>query len=759
MLLPMKSYLSVLIFLLLCGRVSGQAALRPARLSALTRLFMSEWSRGFRPGPGVIHPFVFQRSSGGDLRVRGFLRSRPELSERSLEEIGLATGTRAGSVRTFSLPPHQLAALCRLPGVDAIDLDQAGFADLDSARKRTRVDSVHAGFGLPRRFSGDSTVMGIIDAGFDYSHPVLYDTAYQAYRVKRVWEQKSQAGSPPSGFPYGSEFSDSAAILAKAYDVTETTHGTHVAGIAGGGGYNGDGLPRDRYRGFAYGSDLVLVAIYPSPEYWLNTGMTDFLDGMRYIFSYGQSVGRPAVANLSWGCPLGPRDGSSLFSQACDSITGPGKIFVVSGGNNGNNKIHCKKAFSPADSLLHTFTTFSASLPDKRNQIDVWGEPGQNFELQVTLYNGSVKVAAGSWIPLGDSTYRFQLVGTNFDTLFVTATAVASEFNGKPHMLLQLFSRVNDRVGISVKAYGGMVHLWQGLVFKTSGYYGIFTRHNYAWATDGDVAYTCGDLVSTRSALAVAAYNTKVSFQNVSGQSLSYTGYVRGRLAAFSSQGPTADGRVKPDVAAPGMALASGVSSYDPDYEPGGADYDGVVRRFTSARNGRTYGFGMAGGTSMAAPCASGICAFLLQENPQLNPAGLLALFRQSAIRDVHTGAIPAAGSTSWGFGKINAMGALRTLLDPAEVQPAASNGLAFTLYPNPGTGVYRLARNPLGSEPVRMRVFRADGSCVRDEIRFRNPDDTVLDLRDQKPGILVVRLDSGSGQAVFRLVQLPAGW
>jgi hypothetical protein len=74
-----------------------------------------------------------------------------------------------------------------------------------------------------------------------------------------------------------------------------------------------------------------------------------------YVFNYANLVNKPAVANLSWGCPLGPRDGTSLFSQACNNLVGPGKIFVLSGGNNGNNNIHLKKTYpyqKPLRSLL-----------------------------------------------------------------------------------------------------------------------------------------------------------------------------------------------------------------------------------------------------------------------------------------------------------------------------------------------------------------------------------------------------------------------
>ena len=79
------------------------------------------------------------------------------------------------------------------------------------------------------------------------------------------------------------------------------------------------------------------------------------------------------------------------------------------------------------------------------------------------------------------------------------------------------------------------------------------------------------------------------------------------QIASFSSRGPTADGRIKPDVVAPGSGVAVA------DLRRGG-----YVRK---------------GGTSFAAPLVSGVCALLLQKNPEWGPDQVLGGFAFDRVR------------------------------------------------------------------------------------------------------------------------------
>jgi serine protease AprX len=79
------------------------------------------------------------------------------------------------------------------------------------------------------------------------------------------------------------------------------------------------------------------------------------------------------------------------------------------------------------------------------------------------------------------------------------------------------------------------------------------------------------------------------------------------RLADFSSRGPTQDGRVKPDVVAPGIAI-------------------------TSAAAGFPTGYAIGSGTSMAAPFVAGVALLMRDANPALSPAQVKAAMTSTSV-------------------------------------------------------------------------------------------------------------------------------
>jgi serine protease AprX len=85
-------------------------------------------------------------------------------------------------------------------------------------------------------------------------------------------------------------------------------------------------------------------------------------------------------------------------------------------------------------------------------------------------------------------------------------------------------------------------------------------------------------------------------------------------MARFSSRGPTADGRNKPDIVMPGVGI--------------------IAPQAAGTRLGTVIepGYVASDGTSMATPHASGVAALMLQANPQLTAEQVKTLMLAGAV-------------------------------------------------------------------------------------------------------------------------------
>jgi hypothetical protein len=143
-------------------------------------------------------------------------------------------------------------------------------------------------------------------------------------------------------------------------------------------------------------------------------------------------------------------------------------------------------------------------------------------------------------------------------------------------------------------------------------------------------------------AITSGAYVSKRFWTNSSGTTYSYTGYVEDAIAPFSGIGPTADGRLKPDIASPGSAIGAALSSgVDPD---AGSNYVFILP-------GQKHW--IMQGTSMSSPHTAGCTALLLGSNPALTSDQIKDLFTSTADADAYATGLP---NYIWGFGKLDVL-------------------------------------------------------------------------------------------------------
>jgi minor extracellular serine protease Vpr len=726
-------------------------------LSPLTRKYLKEYSQA-KQDSLFSREYIYKKSGQGRLYLSALIKiSDAETAAAGLESIGAHTGTKAGNIWTVKVPVEMFAAFTELPGIRYIQIDEPASPAMNVAITSTRTDSVHRGIDLPMPYSGKNVVVGVIDFGFDYGHPTFFDTLGNNYRVKRVWELNT-SGTPPAGYNYGHELKSSDEILTQGTDNPKQIHGTGVAGISSGSGF---GSPDNRFRGIAYEADMVFVGVRRDSiaGQWMQGGFSDFVDGIAYIFDYAASVNKPAVVNISWGSQSGPHDGSSLFNEACNELSGPGRIIVMSAGNDGQDNIHLSKTYTDTDTLLSTFLVFSSSQY-KRTWIDIWGEAGKDFCAQVTLYNGGTRGESTGFVCLDELLREGYLLAENgTDTCYVDFIASEAEYNGRPRITVSIYSKAADNIEMAVKAKSGTIHLWNEYYYYgyTHGYKSTFQSQGYSWARNGNNISTTSDMGSAESVLLVGAYSSKTNYTDINGRSWSYNGYATpGRISPFSSRGPLIDGRIKPDIAAPGLTLATAVSSFDTTYTPDGSNSSKVVSLYTDPSAGKKYYYGEFIGTSASAPAASGIVALLLEANPGLSPADIKEILFATAIRDQYMGNIPAEGNNIWGQGKINAYGAIRMAIQKAGTYSFSGKNPDCVLYPNPNKGSFTIENNGDAEKELRISIYSTNGLLIK-EISWQAPEGQSAYKLDLPPGITkgiyIVRISSGEGSTSIKTI------
>lgn len=597
------------------------------------------------------------------LYANSFIVINDNFKVETAERLGVLMNITVGSLNTALIPVKEIQNVAALNGVKYIQIGKKAYPRMDSARVVTNVDLVHQGASpLNSPYTGKDVVVGVLDFGFDLTHPNFYDTTgTNNYRVKRAWFQGDGRGTPPTGYSYGSEYTTMTTMLNAGTDDTTGTHATHVAGIAAGSG----GYPGSPYKGVATESDLVFVG--------LSGASIDIAvaNGIEYVQNYAASVGKPCVINMSLGQHEGPHDGTSALDQFIDSRATPGNLIVGAAGNeNGSIPFYLGNNYNTTDTILQTFISSYMQTNDISGGVDIWGDKNENFKVEIAVYNVINNIVEDRTVFLSttaDSSFTDTLYGTNNIPVIVAMGAEISDLNNKPHIQLQFDNSGQQSIDrfilLSIIGHNTSTKMWV-MPETTTGFYNF----GYGGSVkQGNSTHSVGEIGGTaKKIITVGAYTTKTQWTDLSNNTQNSTSYGSvGEIASFSSLGPTADGRTKPDITAPGNILASSFNSYD-------VSIDQHADRLVDSINvgGQDYHYYMSEGTSMATPMVTGILALWLEEYPELTVEQVFAIFEETAITDNFTGNIPYLGSNIWGWGKIDALVGLDTIIKNIPATP-----------------------------------------------------------------------------------------
>jgi subtilisin family serine protease len=488
-------------------------------------------------------------------------------------------------------------------------------------------------------------LVGIVDVGgFDFAHQDFLKGGKT--RFHSIWDQGGKLRPPPKGFSYGSLIEKKqmnaaiaaakkpgglpAQLLESQSQQVRGSHGTHVASIAAGN------------KGVCPEAVIAAVLIdIPQESDERERRRTTFSDSSRIVHAIEYLVGVAERENLSLsvnvslGTNGGAHDGSSGACRWIDSLLStPGRSVCVAAGNAGQESAAREDDFGWVMGRIHT----SGSVPSKglevdldwtvigngiadvsENELEIWYSPQDRisvllqppgmerwFEVKPGEFIENFRLASGTRISIYNELYH-PTNGSNYIALYLTPN-------------LQLGSFVGVQAGVwRVRLRGDDI--------REGGFHGWIERDdpNEIGRHSGTRLFRFPSFFSTRSNVDSHSINSLACSHRVIG--VANIDDMRQKIHITSSQGPTRDGRPKPDICAPGTDIVAA---------NGFAGNGSPWTRMT--------------GTSMASPYVTGVIARMLEAEPNLTAAQCLGILQRTSQP------IPGA-SYKWqndaGFGRV----------------------------------------------------------------------------------------------------------
>lgn len=406
--------------------------------------------------------------------------------------------------------------------------------------------------------TGKNVVVAIIDSGIDYLHPDFINKD-RTTKIVSIWDQESTKGNPPKGLLFGTEFTRE--DINKAIKENDSTlsedkigTGTYAAGIS-----SGRGNLNSNYRGIALDSELVVVKLReyrgPYDEGKISYQTADFLAAIKYLESIALSDDKYLIINLSVGKSPSPAIEVSLL-ESFDFLNKPGVIMVGGAGNEGNTDIH------------HQGKIINANEPE-----DILIQVGNQKDLEIILYiYGPDKVGGQLISPSGEISNNIQYSPEHYPyegifNLEATKYEIQYVYPWIETGYEKFFMLLKD-----VKP--GVWTFRVNPEFIIEGNYEIYLPNKKMISSETrflapNPASTISSYATLDNVITVGAYNDMIDSMWIG-----------------SSKGPLQEGRIKPDIVAPGVDI---ISTY----------------------RGQTYNTGT--GTGVSSSIVSGILAVLIE--------------------------------------------------------------------------------------------------------------------------------------------------
>ena len=662
-----------------------------------------------------------------------------------LERLGVIIQARfKDGIVSAMLPVNKIEAIAALDCVKSVEVAVMATFDTDQARALTNTDDIlqstenaHLADVL-KRYDGTGIIVGVIDGGFHYNH-TAYTDMNGKNRIRRAWILEGAY-----------DFVEHEDMAALTTDLTQVSHGTHTSTIAAGASIDIKGVT---YGGMAPNADIVLFSMKEE------INETNIAVGIQKICDYADAVGKPCVINISLGSQYGPHDGSSTLAQIIEQYSDSKHIIVFSAGNEAgrNNYIH---SVTSANQPLHTILLSKYFNNNTNYNIpDNWGYNDftqcfysleANRKLTARLHVVDTTTNKVVWtskeivskngiqvIPSGDkgegnipfseyykgqqqfsAEYQYIRFINSIDPvtqkgyiiLIISNTTSTTPPTG-PDLDL---NRYNSDYSLALSIYpedSTETVTINGWAADTYSYFSFFDNIEGYTFTPGSDSCSVNHFACTPAALSVGAYCSKIQVKDYKNSNWTRNGGILNDIESYSSYcadgvGPL--GRPMPDICAPGGMIVSAMNRYDYNFMNDWLASYGNIRVNDDYQNP----YGTYSGTSMAAPCVTGIIALWQQAaieagREPLSVDEIREVFRQTAIHDQWT---DGEHRTQFGpNGKIDALAGLSYILkDVPGIRYSADSLMFATPYSSSDT-LALLVKGNLLTCPVTITQSESD--------------------------------------------------
>lgn len=456
---------------------------------------------------------------------------------------------------------------------------------------------------------GAGVIVGFVDTGINYTDS-LFRNVDGSTRIIGIWDQtnnsdnsnniENETAKPFSAFSalYGTQYtaeeinlalnSDNPASIVPTRD--ENGHGTFLASIAAG---NRD--ERAGFSGAAPQASIAMVKLKPAKQYLRDFYLirdgadayqeNDIMMGVSYLYFLARKYSMPLVVCIPLGTNMGSHMGMSRLGQYLNQVSLSNGSAVITAAGNETGARHHFRAVMDA-STDEVTAELRVGEREAGFSMELWAENMGAYTVGFISPTG--EVAREISVPLrGENTVSFLLEQTQI-TVY---TQIADVSSGSQFIFMRFENpmsgiwRILIRNSLDIRE---TFHIWLPVR-------GFISDETYFLRPDPDTTIT--DPGNARYPITVTAYD-----------------HTKNSIYIHASRGYSLSGRIKPDLAAPGVNIL-------------GASVSG--RRLTRMS-----------GTSVSAAHLAGAAAILLNwgvlnaNYPYLNTPVLKSIFVRGAQRN-----------------------------------------------------------------------------------------------------------------------------